>query len=118
VRPAVPGDVLCVDRSEVALAAAAVDGGIAVQDLQPAPASRDADAVARPWDGCEIAGEDQRVATIVPAADEGDDARLPVVAVDPLETRGVEVELVKRRRGAVERVQVADPAPEPQVQGT
>ena len=50
------------------------------------------------------------------AADERDDAVLAVVAVDPLEARRLEVDLVQRRLRRVDAVQILDEPPQPGVQ--
>src|SRR5256885_7100245 len=75
---------LGLERPEVALAAAAVVGGVAVEALAPAPATGHADAVCRARHRREVAGHQRQLVAPAPAQ-ERDHAHVGVVAVDPAE---------------------------------
>src|SRR5207248_7011714 len=104
-----------LERPEVALAAAAVVGGVAVEPLAPATAARHADAIGLARHRREIARH-QGELTGGAAAQERDNADVGVVTVDPLEAACRELELVQRRRAAIEPVEIAHPALHPGVQ--
>src|SRR5262245_42980253 len=98
------------DAAEIALAAPTVERRVAVQRFFPDAAPGNAQPMILAWHGCEVARDQHRLVGAAAAAEEGERALLRVVAVDPLEARRVAVVLVERGLGAVERVQVADPA--------
>src|ERR1700722_14154126 len=97
-----------LDGAEIALTAAAVDGRVAVEALAPAAGARHPDAVVMAQHRSEVADHEHRRTRLV-LAQERDHAGLAVMAVDPLETLRGEVELVERRRSAIEAVQIAHP---------
>src|SRR6185503_14728667 len=98
-----------VRAAEVAHAAAAVEGRVAVEELAPAAAARHADAVVVARHRREVAHHrDRRRVAGLPQ--ERDDALLPVAALDPAEALDGEILLVERSLAPVERVQVRDPA--------
>src|SRR5947207_11167711 len=90
-----------LERPEVALAAAAVVGGVAVEPLAPATAARHADAIGLARHRREVARHQGELAGGA-AAQERDHADVGVVTVDPLEAACRELELVQRRRAAIE----------------
>src|SRR3970040_1245839 len=84
-----------MDSSHVALAASAVFPGGAAQNLPPESAPRDAHVVIVARDGGEVAdGENDFFGGTTPT-DEAEDALQGVVAVDPVEARGSEMEVGK-----------------------
>ncbi len=68
---------------------------------------RQADAVALARDGREIADAGERSPAFGPEAQEREDVALPVVRIEPAEPRRLEIHLVQRGLGTVDRVQVA-----------
>ena len=83
------------DAPGIADVAPAVPRRIAVEDLVVHPRRRHADPVAVPGDRSEVAADDEEVVRVDTAAEEGQDAVGPVVAVDPLKSQAVEVELME-----------------------
>src|SRR5262245_28826597 len=96
--------------AEVLHAASAVEWGVAVERLAPEPASRNAQDIVRSRHRREVADNEQRATATPRLPHKADDARVGIVAVDPLEAGLVEIELMQRRLGAVEPVEVGDPA--------
>ncbi len=91
---AVPGRGLGGDAAEVALTAAAVLVRVAVQDLLPRTAPRHADAVVMTRDRGEVQGNQHGGIAIPSAAQIAERALVGIVAIDPLETCDVMIELV------------------------
>src|SRR5256884_8088281 len=100
---------------ELALAAAAEVGGAAVEPPAPATAARHADAIGHARHRREVARHQGELAGDA-APQERDHADVGVVTVDPLEAAFRELELVQRRRAAIEPVEIAHPALHPGVQ--
>ena len=100
---------LGLDAPHVADAGAAVDLSVAVQDLAPAAAAGQPDAVAHAHDGREVRDERER-APLAVAPYERYDARIPVRAVYPFEALGRGVELPELGALAVEAAYVCEPA--------
>src|SRR6476659_4062499 len=92
----VSGDRLAVYTAQVADVATAVDRRVGVEDLLVEPGVRHAEQIIRANNRREVAREYQNVVYDRIAAHEGDRAVVGVVAVDPLEAGGIEVELVER----------------------
>src|SRR5207237_8546026 len=90
-----------LERPEVALAAAAVVGGVAVKPLAPATAARHADAIGLARHRREVARHAGELAGDA-APQERDHADVGVVTADPLEAAYRDVELAQRRRAATE----------------
>ena len=78
-----------------------VHGGVAVEQLGVVAGGRHADAIVVPRDRRPVQHGDQAVVGIGGLANEGNDTRLVIVAVNPLETGAVEVAFVQAtaRRG-------------------
>src|ERR1039458_9325473 len=104
------GNRLGVASSHVAFVGAAVNGGIAVQHLAPVSLVRDADAIAAPRYGSEIARYDYRGVLIFPQAHVGEHAVVGIVGVNPAPSVGTEVAFIQCGLGAVIGVQIAYPA--------
>ena len=92
----------------VAHVGAAIDGGIAVEDLLPAATLRGAQTVVVVRHGGAVEDDQQRVLGIVAVAQIGQHAMGAVVGADPLEAAVVEVTLVQGRLGAHQVVERAD----------
>src|SRR5260370_41980335 len=73
------------DRSGVADVAAAVDGGIGVEDLAPPAAARHLEAVVPPHRGGEIGRDDAQPVRVLRLAQPHGYAAFGVIANDPLE---------------------------------
>src|SRR3989338_5859563 len=99
VRPAVPAGVPGVRAAAVAHAAAVVFLRVAIEDLFPEAALRNADFIILAGDRREVTHNNDRFLRVLPLAAQGGKARrvlplaqktqnavLPVVAVDPFET--------------------------------
>src|SRR3989338_109297 len=84
VRPAVPAGVPGVRAAAVAHAAAVVFLRVAIEDLFPETALRNADFIILADDWREIAHDHDRVVRILSFAQETQNAVLPVVTIDPL----------------------------------
>src|SRR5450432_201543 len=86
-------------------AVAAVSDGVAVRDRAPDSRPRNADPVARPRNGREVEGGENRF----PGGrktEEGDHALRAVAEVDPLESRRIEIELVESPLFPIEPIQI------------
>ena len=97
--------------------AAAALGGVAVQELAPAAASRRADPVVLAHDGSEVEDGEDRIPAVLPEAQQRQDAVERIANVDPLESAGRAVALEEGRTLAVEAVQVRQPAQDAPEQG-
>ena len=93
----------------IALAAAPIELEVAVQQLFPVAAPRNADAITMPRHRREVESRQEQIVAMAPAAQEEERAVVRVTVVDPLEAVGREVAFVQRGLGLVEVVQVFDP---------
>ena len=82
------------DPRSIPKVAAAIIGGIAVRNLFVPAEFGHAEPVSGTWHRGEIARNDQIIVGVLGPADIAERAVLVVVAIDPLETGGVEVDLV------------------------
>src|SRR5439155_25660033 len=103
----VPWSRLGVQPAEVPRAGAAVEGGVGVQGLAPAPRPRQADPVLEAWDRREVADAGERAAPARVQAEERERVVARVVRFQPAEAVGRGVDLPQRRLLTVEPVQVA-----------
>ena len=94
----------------IAQVAPAVHLGVAVQQLPPGSTAWDAQAVGVPRHGREVADYHHGIVWSVAPTEEGKDAVFVVVDLQPLEARPVEVNLVQRRFGTVQPVEISHPA--------
>src|SRR5262249_28232617 len=113
-RPSVARNGVGREPAQVADSAPAVDRRVAVEDLLPPPFAGHAERVAAPGHGSEVE-DDEHLAAALAAAEGPQDPVLDVVAVDPLEPRGLAVELVEGPLLAVEPVEITDPLLDPGV---
>jgi len=95
------------NAAPVALVASPVDVRVGVAQLPIEPGRGRSHPVAAPNHGREVAHDDHEVTWIAGAADERHHALLGVPAVDPLEARRLEVDLVQGALGPVDAVEVA-----------
>src|SRR5262249_3291981 len=108
-----PADGRGLDSADIALAAAAVDGRVGVEDLLPEARARHADPVVRPRDRREIARDQDDFVGLIALPEQANDALVRVVYIGPGKASGgTEVEPVQGRLAAIGTVQVADPAPQ------
>lgn len=94
------------DATGVADVAAAVEHRIRVEQLLVEAAPWHAYAVPAAHDGREVAHNDEKVLRVPATPEKRDGALFPVVAVNPLESGGVEIHLVKGGHLPVEPVQI------------
>src|SRR5206468_7461716 len=87
----VPGTGFGRPPADVADVAAAVEGGIGVEDLAPEPGCREAEPVVVADNGREVADADEEIGRTVAVANEGDHVALGVAALEPGEAGGVAV---------------------------
>src|SRR5690349_10085747 len=100
----------CHRAAEVAEPAAAVERGVAIQQLAPAAAAGNAEPVVVARYRREIADHGDRRIVLTALANEGEHALLPVAALDPAETLDREILFVQRLFALVDPVQVRNPA--------
>jgi len=96
------------ESAEVAHVRTAVNGGVAVEYFGVKTRLGDTDEVAFANDGSCVHDDDEEVGRIFTTANERQDAVVGVVRVQPLEPLPVEIDLMERRLGGVERVEVGD----------
>src|SRR5688572_1107264 len=106
---AVSGKGRRFDGAQVALTAAAVILGVAVQTFTPQSALRDADLIVVADDGRTVAYHQYRFGMPGGEAQETENAGFGVLRVDPGKALGAEVKLVQGRSFAVQPVQVPHP---------
>src|ERR1035437_1766125 len=104
------GNRVGVASSHVAFVGAAVNGGITIQHFAPEAFVRNADAVAAPEHGSEIASHHHRGGLIFPKAHVSQHAVVGVVSIDPAPSVGSEVAFIQCGLAAVIGVQIAYPA--------
>ena len=93
----VPFDRVGFHPAGIALAAAPIDLGVAVQQLFPVTTARNADAIIVPRHRREVENRHDHIVSLAPAAQEKERAIVRVAEVDPLEAVGREVAFVQRR---------------------
>lgn len=94
------------DVAEVAHVTAAIVGRITVEDFAIHAPGGNTDAVADAWHRGEVE-DNQHEAAVSGAAKVADDGLLGILAIDPVEAFGGEVELVQRRDIFVAVIQIA-----------
>ncbi len=99
------------------MAFAAVDGGVAVEDLLPATAPGNPDPEIAIDLGAEVADHQRHICLAGTLAQEGEHALIGAVGLDPGETVGPAIELMESRLGPVLGVEVAHPALEAAMAG-
>src|SRR5271168_4053806 len=108
--PAMRADRDRLDGTEIPPAGAAVFARVRVDDFAPKSALRHPDHIIVPRERCEIAYHEQGCRTRGGLAQERDHAHLRVVGIHPLKSFMREIDLMQRRLGAINTVQVADEA--------
>src|SRR6185437_651104 len=97
VKMSVRGQRSRLDGAEIAETAAPVLAAIAVQPFTPDSATRHADLVVVARDRCEIERHQREISRTLALAQVDQHAGIGVVAIDPLEAVGREVQFVERR---------------------
>src|ERR1700682_192021 len=85
------------DAAHVSLAATPIQRSIAIQHFFPLAFERHSNTVILPGNRSEIANEKHHVARVLRFPNEADDAAFEIVAINPCEARGIEINFVKGR---------------------
>src|ERR1700704_3205712 len=117
MRSSMVGDAVGVSAAGVALAAAAVFLGVAVEDFVPAAGKGDADAIIDPRHRSEIGNDKHLVVRGLAFAEEAEDAFFVIVGIDPFEAGGIAIKLVQGGLAAIGGVEIANPTLDAQVRG-
>ena len=102
------GDRIGAEAAEIADVRTAVSGGVGVEYFGVKAGLRDTDEVAFANDGSGVHDDDEKIAGIFTAANEGQYAVVGVVRVQPFETLPVEIDLMERVLGGIVFVEVGD----------
>jgi len=105
-----------LQSTEVTLTAAPVQRSIAIQNFIPRAMLGNSNPIVGSNHRSEIADEQQLVIRILTATQEADHAPLKIAAVNPGESAGLEISLVKCGLATIGGVQIAYPALQPGVQ--
>src|SRR3954452_13886251 len=95
-----------LEAANISLSASAVERGVAIERLVPFATAGDADLIIVPRNRREIEHRRNDGLLRFPNAQQAEDRILGIAAIDPFESRRIEIELVHRRRVAIELVQV------------
>src|SRR5260370_34348372 len=93
----------------ITLPAAAVNGCIAVQHFFPKSSTGCSNAVVFSQDGSEVENHQKNILSRFPLENETQHTRTRIIAIDPFETPGSEIEFVERGMAGIEHVQVSHP---------
>src|SRR5262245_54606397 len=96
------------DRTPVPDIAAAVNGGIGVEDLVPGPGKRNLDAIVAVDFGGEIDHDQTALLRLASFAQPGEDTAAGVVHDQPLESARFAIQLVQCRQRAVQTIEIPD----------
>src|SRR5512135_1889371 len=99
-----------LDAAEIADPASPVERRVAVERFPPDTRARHPEHVVASGHRREVAYGEDEPARVVPLAQEAQHARIGIVAVDPLESRSVEVVSMERGLRAIEPVEVGEPS--------
>ena len=102
------GDWIGAEAAEISDVRTAVNGGVGVEYFGVKTRLGDTDEVAFANNRSGVHDDDEKIAAIFTPANEGQDAVVGVVRVQPFETLPVEIDLMERGLGGVERVEVGD----------
>src|SRR5271167_3204604 len=105
-----------MNLSRVADAAAAILHRVGVDALAIAPRPWHPYPIVLAWNWGEVADDDRNFVWISAAPQIGHDAFSRVGHVDPVESLGLAIQTVQRRRAAVEMIEIAHQTPDPLVQ--
>ena len=92
----------------VAYVGAAVVCGVGVEDFLVEAGARDADDIAFTDDGSGVEDDDDKVVGSFAVSEEGKDAIVAVVAIDPFEAVPVEIDFVEGRFGGEGVIEISD----------
>src|SRR5262245_62512743 len=109
---------LGVEPACIADVAAAICGGVAVQELLVVAELRHTDAIAAPDDRGPVQDDDEPVVGTSGMTNERNHARLVVIAIDPLESGRIEIQLEQGRLRTVQTVEIHDEPLEPGMEWT
>src|SRR5262245_41730877 len=98
-----------LNAAQIALTAAAVEPRIAVQCFAPKTALGGTDAIIGARHRSKIGDDDDELSRRSWLSQQGDDAGLGVVAIDPLKSSWVAIHFKERRLAMVKSIQVAHP---------
>ena len=107
VTAAMGSDGRRADSAEIALTAAVIKRGIAIEDLIPVAAPWHPNPIVMARQGREVADDEKDVPRTVPLAEVSQDAAFGIVGINPLEPIARAITLMQRRLATVERVKVA-----------
>ena len=91
-----------LNTTEISLSASAIILAIAVQDFPPEPSPRSAHSIVEAGNRGEGADDNQGILLGTPLADQAEAALLRVGAVDPLESRRIEIQFMEGRFAPIE----------------
>ena len=108
MRPALGGDVHRLLAAHVADVRTAVVGSVGVHDFLVKAGIGDAEAIAAADDGGGVDDCDDEIFGFFAAADEGENAVVRIVGVNPFETVPVKFDLMEGGLGGIEMIEVGD----------
>src|SRR5258708_40353740 len=106
-----------MNSAEIPRAGATVLQSIAVQQFAPVSAMRHTDAITKPWDGSEVANDENGILWVLAFAQKGNRAGEIVIAIHPLKPSGIGIKHVQGGLVAIESVQLCNPLLHAAVQG-
>src|SRR5258705_1656462 len=114
--PVMPLHIAGFRATSVPLPASAIDLCIAIEHFLPITWARDTNAIIVPWDRSEIERGKNPLAGVATLAQEEKRAVVGVTEINPFESLGRKIALVKRWFGLIKTVQVFDPFLKPGVE--
>lgn len=96
------------ETSQVADVGATVDGRVGIENFGVKAGFGDADEVSSADDGSGIHNNNKKIAGILSAPEEGENAVVGVIGVQPFESTPVEFDFMQCRLGSVEPIEVRD----------
>src|SRR5262249_15082507 len=105
-------------RTPVPDIAAAVNGGIGVEDLVPGAGKRNLDAIVAVDFGGEVDNDQTALLRLASFAQPGEDAAVGVVHHQPLESGRLAIQLVQSRHHAVQTIEIPDQSLHARMLGT
>ena len=108
MRTTLGGDCHRLLAAHVADVRTAVVGGVGVQDFLVEAGTWDAETIATADDGRGVDNGDDQVLGIFSAADEGENAVVGIIGVNPFESVPVKFDLMERGFGGVKVIEVGD----------
>src|SRR4051794_27133899 len=109
MRATVRGDILCIAAAEISEVGATVRLRIAVQNFTPVAATGHSDPIVMASERSEIENRNDDLVAAARLPHETQHALLRIAAVDPLEPRGIAVQLMQSPFRAICLVQIRHP---------